>query len=734
MYTDVSQSFVNMMSSNAGVLQARIVIGEQTIENNHIHSVSCESASCPDVVSMGNLILPKLTFTTNANVTIPENGEKATFYIGLSETGADFEFVPVRSMLVSKVTKSGEKYTFETKSKFEEVDKVYSSVLTYPVSSLAVLDEIKTQLGIEIDTSGIVDFTIETLPEGFTYREVICSIAERSGKNCFVSRDDTTLIFKWFENGADISPDCCDEPEFSTGITSYNGVSCIKDAKLITSGSAPYFNVNNTLGVMSEEAHLSAVMENLEGFSFTPGKINMLLGNIILDPWDLITYEDKTIPVCNLVHNYDGGLTTEITVPDVDESLSDGTKPAQTTQDRAMERLTMDVIAAKELIANKASVEDLNAVKSKIEELNANKATIADLEVTNSFISRVESTANEALDSVNNLEVGGRNLLLGTTNSWTEATWGSYSYPLRTGVALESIGLYPGNIITFALDIKTENNLNLCARLIISSNTSMTDRLCDISSYTRINNGIGRSAITCTIPENGAYIWLYLGRLANLTDTTSHTEYYKALKLEKGNKPTDWTPAPEDVDKQFQNYSTTVEMNSAIEQKANSIMTTVSETFDPTLSRNGSIIAVTDSAELPLVGLTLHGNTTQGGTTGKNLLENQLTSETVNGLTISVNTDGSITVNGTSTASFSRALNNNITLSAGKYTISGGKETNARLEFRANKSDGSTIALSDTGKGATVTITEDVTSSNLIVVFISGTTFSNYTFYPMIRL
>ena len=49
------------------------------------------------------------------------------------------------------------------------------------------------------------------------------------------------------------------------------------------------------------------------------------------------------------------------------------------------------------------------------------------------------------------------------------------------------------------------------------------------------------------------------------------------IKLEKGNKPTDWTPAPEDVDEAINTERT--ERQSAIETKANEITSKVSETY-----------------------------------------------------------------------------------------------------------------------------------------------------------
>src|SRR5699024_6017059 len=59
---------------------------------------------------------------------------------------------------------------------------------------------------------------------------------------------------------------------------------------------------------------------------------------------------------------------------------------------------------------------------------------------------------------------------------------------------------------------------------------------------------------------------------------------------ESNNKVTDWTPAPEDdadyTNNRLKDYSTTVQMNSAITQKANEITTMVSQTYVTTSKYN----------------------------------------------------------------------------------------------------------------------------------------------------
>lgn len=80
----------------------------------------------------------------------------------------------------------------------------------------------------------------------------------------------------------------------------------------------------------------------------------------------------------------------------------------------------------------------------------------------------------------------------------------------------------------------------------------------------------------------------------------SFTARIRNVKLEKGNVATDWTPAPEDVDKniaavsdKFADYSTTTEMQSAIKQSADAITTTVSKK----VGTNEIISKINQSAE-----------------------------------------------------------------------------------------------------------------------------------------
>lgn len=163
----------------------------------------------------------------------------------------------------------------------------------------------------------------------------------------------------------------------------------------------------------------------------------------------------------------------------------------------------------------------------------------------------------------------------------------------------------------------------------------------------------------------------------------------------------------------------------------------------------GTAIGITDASNRTLKGLNVYGNTTQSGTptpenpidldsvvnptvtiNGKNLLNNTATTQTVNGVTFTVNADGTVTANGTATLASWYDINTNLTLPLGKYILSGcpngGSETTYDLRY------GSLGANRDTGNGATITISEPA-ESYVAIIIRSGVTVDNLTFNPMIR-
>ena len=161
-------------------------------------------------------------------------------------------------------------------------------------------------------------------------------------------------------------------------------------------------------------------------------------------------------------------------------------------------------------------------------------------------------------DEFDNLEIGGRNLVVQNTLTRNK-------YLTINGTEEES----PYFAITDFIDIGDAKQL----------------------VYTTDNYGIAPS--TCFYDENKNFIIGYSGENRKLLDVPNSAKYVRTTvplaglnvtKLEKGSIATDWTPAPEDIENEF------LSVQSSITQNADKIALVVSGT-----DKNGSVI-LTDNA------------------------------------------------------------------------------------------------------------------------------------------
>ena len=113
----------------------------------------------------------------------------------------------------------------------------------------------------------------------------------------------------------------------------------------------------------------------------------------------------------------------------------------------------------------------------------------------------------------------------------------------------------------------------------------------------------------------------------------------------------------------------------------------------------------------------------------KNLLPNNATSQTINGVTFTVNADGSVTANGTASAQINLNLNIALPLEAGEYKVSCGI-SGVSVNVYKNVSPWTTYILANSGK---FTIPNDDTVVYRLVIR-SGAVLSNAIIKPMLRL
>ena len=166
--------------------------------------------------------------------------------------------------------------------------------------------------------------------------------------------------------------------------------------------------------------------------------------------------------------------------------------------------------------------------------------------------------AQAAKDSIDNLEIGGKNYVVKQdrfsltangitvdyngdvyhvygTNTKTDANYGIGSWASRTNV------FEPGAVYTVSTTSPLPSGLYLGVNSQKADGTSIGAGTGN--SYLYGNGSMKSVTFTCNSESNG-----YLNGFFGVIRTCETVDVTFKIKLEKGNKATDWTPAPEDVD------------------------------------------------------------------------------------------------------------------------------------------------------------------------------------------
>lgn len=192
--------------------------------------------------------------------------------------------------------------------------------------------------------------------------------------------------------------------------------------------------------------------------------------------------------------------------------------------------------------------------------VTANKLNAADINASNSLTIGALSTATQDDILNSNVEVGGRNLLAysGTGKNWSYSTFTDGVYTRSTTATGESTingkttsPLELGVTYTFSAWMKTNGQVSSVEMVLYDGNVKTVRS----KNFGAITTEWKFYTWTVTMPtawvSGSSETAAWNARFDNNGSKTSGTEailYVKQPKLEKGNKATDWTPAPEDVD------------------------------------------------------------------------------------------------------------------------------------------------------------------------------------------
>ncbi|PAE90949.1 phage tail spike protein, partial [Shouchella clausii] len=237
---------------------------------------------------------------------------------------------------------------------------------------------------------------------------------------------------------------------------------------------------------------------------------------------------------------------------------------------------TVDGVTEKQA-SLETSINGLKADVSSVE-TRVDKNT-GDITRVTSRTSQLELRADQFSTSItelrsdfDNLEIGGRNMLTDTSKDFRTydrtSTWGDWTH----NSSATDIPVKPGETYTARIYLRAHegNQKNVCIMVRTHTEDGVNTRT-DFWGNWVAPGEEGYSTVTLTVPAGRTRLTVYAIRFSSNESTRSIVDY-KELKLEKGSMPTDWTPAPEDIEDRVTSAET------RIEQTAREISLVASET------------------------------------------------------------------------------------------------------------------------------------------------------------
>ncbi|MFC7783347.1 phage tail spike protein [Rossellomorea sp. GCM10028870] len=244
------------------------------------------------------------------------------------------------------------------------------------------------------------------------------------------------------------------------------------------------------------------------------------------------------------------GVVTQLTnhesrINQTEDGLT--SKVSQTTYNQKVSSLETQISQANTLIQQNSQQIQLKATKSDLDTLEGRvSGTESSLSIQAGLI---ESKVSQV--EFDGLEIGGRNLAESTSSDYKEANMGAYNSTVQGNKPLEEMGLNVGDQVTFKAYIKnsSEGIDNIYPRFSFYRADG---------SYSIATGGEkiapgseGFSTYTATVPQSATGVALYFQRDNASSTSNAFPFQYKLLKVEKGNKATAWTQAPEDTQGQI---------------------------------------------------------------------------------------------------------------------------------------------------------------------------------------
>lgn len=183
-------------------------------------------------------------------------------------------------------------------------------------------------------------------------------------------------------------------------------------------------------------------------------------------------------------------------------------------------------------------------IKANLQITDGNKTEIKQL-VNPDLLSLENKLKQYANEQTNNIQVGGRNLILDSKNE----RYKEYKGTIEAYIIYQIAGgqLEPNTQYTLSLEYKSENVRSVDLFFVANDYTQSHAK-----NAPNTNGLWKRETFNFTTNDKNPRGYIRIDNNGSALGNVTSKLWTRFVKLERGNKPTDWTPAPEDLETQIQ--------------------------------------------------------------------------------------------------------------------------------------------------------------------------------------
>lgn len=374
-----SSNYKNEIKQPSRFFECRVTIGRNIYTNENIVDIILDYPQSVDGFSIGN------TTSQSLDLTLLNTGEEIystnqiKVEIGL-KVGSSFEYILMGYYNVDEVSKNDYTIKFTAFDNMMKFETPYFSNLGDKPTLQQIANELASITGVEFEGS-LPNYSV-TKVDGYTCREMLSYIASLCGGNALITREGKFTI------KTSQSVDYSIIPENHFGLTteevSYKlgKITCLVDEETeLSKGATGIDSMELSFeNPLMTESIMNDLYNQLNGFTYL-GYQAKWQGDLSLDPYDLITIQDKNgtsyeVPILNQKFTYTGGLTSEISAKGESKNKNSFSSSGPTAN--KVNRMVTEQAVIKEALINKANIQDLEAVSIRTQTLEATTAKIQD--------------------------------------------------------------------------------------------------------------------------------------------------------------------------------------------------------------------------------------------------------------------------------------------------------------------------------------------------------------------